>query len=106
MDNGLREFFQRLEDGVEPTDNAAIVPHGERSCPICGKRMIVEGQHGIRTDVCPEHGVWLDIGELAALISNVRSRDRVTQHREVRDAKREGIWKGAAFGTWAFLFDD
>jgi len=44
---------------------------GKRRCPRCARRMKVGAAAGskVDVDVCPTgHGVWLDAGELAALI--------------------------------------
>jgi len=40
------------------------VPEGQRPCPICRRPMAVETQHGVKVDLCPDHGVWLDRDEL------------------------------------------
>lgn len=105
-DYEVREFLRRLESGAGQSDNTQIVPHGERPCPICGKRMTVESEQGVQTDVCSEHGVWLDLDELQVIISRVRSSEERRRQRAVREAKREGVWMGAGRGIWAFLFLD
>jgi hypothetical protein len=43
----------------------------ERECPVCGRKMAVisYGETGENIDYCvDEHGVWLDKGELGAII--------------------------------------
>ena len=35
-----------------------------RPCPVCRQGMEHEREHGVEIDVCEEHGVWLDAGEL------------------------------------------
>ena len=42
------------------------------ACPICKKNMKEEKRDGVTIDICPEHGVWLDKGELHELIENNR----------------------------------
>ena len=64
---GVDEFFGALEQ-LEFTPNEELVPSGERECPICKKKMKAEIFHNITIDVCPNHGVWLDSGELQTLI--------------------------------------
>ena len=34
------------------------------NCPVCQKRLYVKEMHGVVVDVCDEHGIWLDRGEL------------------------------------------
>lgn len=105
MSDHVNDFLQRLETGSVLDPNAALVPHGERPCPICGQQMVVDEEEGIQTDVCPQHGVWLDLGELRTIISRVRSQEIRTHDRAVRTAKKDGLTKGALFGVWGFLMD-
>jgi len=46
----------------------------ERSlkCPVSGEPMKVESYMGVHIDWSPKHGVWLDNGELEAIINNLR----------------------------------
>ena len=103
-DYEIREFLRRLETGASRSDNAELVPHGERPCPICSKRMTVESELGVQTDVCGEHGVWLDLDELQVIIARVRSAEDQRHKRAVQDAKREATWGSTGRGIWAFLF--
>jgi Zn-finger nucleic acid-binding protein len=41
-------------------------------CPHCGEEMKVEKLHGVHIDWCDDHGVWLDDGELDAILNNLR----------------------------------
>ena len=41
-------------------------------CPVCAEPMGIEDLHGVGLDWCREHGVWLDAGELEAMLSNLR----------------------------------
>ena len=51
-----------LSDGVRDRPEPA-------HCPQCHALMRVEaGKSGVRYDVCDEHGVWFDAGELAAAL--------------------------------------
>lgn len=50
-------------------------PRDERrdlACPRCDKPMLRELYHEVLIDWCPAHGVWLDRGELAAILNNLR----------------------------------
>ena len=66
--SGADEFFGALER-LQFTSNDQVVPTGQRECPICKKVMVVEDLHGITLDVCRNHGVWLDSGELETIVS-------------------------------------
>jgi Zn-finger nucleic acid-binding protein len=45
------------------------VASGAASCPTCGEVMEAQGgATGITVDVCSRHGIWLDAGELGALL--------------------------------------
>ena len=47
-----------------------------RGCPHCGLRMNLAWIDFLQLDRCPEHGVWLDKGELSeALRSGIKSKD-------------------------------
>lgn len=54
-----------------------------RLCPVCGERMAFFKQFDIVMDVCEDHGVWLDQGELATLL------ERTYWHRRENDDGRE-----------------
>ncbi len=42
------------------------------SCPQCSKNMTLERYQEVHLDRCPTHGIWLDTGELEALLNNLR----------------------------------
>ena len=76
-------FLQKLEclhsESVSPNDQ--IVAPGERECPICKRKMLVQGREGLTVDTCPEHGVWLDSGELEAIVGRLRRGAKInTDH--------------------------
>jgi len=91
------------------TPNPEVAPEGERACPICGYRMLLDRTAGITMDVCEEHGVWLDKGELETIVAKVdelvSTRLRQRQRSAVRRAKKEGKMSGALYGFWSFLGD-
>ena len=39
-------------------------PWGAALCPICQAEMRVGYRAEVRFDICPQHGVWLDSGEI------------------------------------------
>ena len=51
----------------------------DRRCPVCSVRLrdALLGDSGVRVDHCPlQHGIWLDAGELKAVIATVAEPDR------------------------------
>jgi len=47
-----------------------------RKCPVCTKTMNRKnfmGQSGVITDICAEHGIWLDSGELRQIMEWVKT---------------------------------
>ena len=71
-DAAARALDRMTRPGPGPND--ALVPTGRRPCPICGRTMRAWNDSGIVLDVCPEHGIWLDRGELEALLARPRRR--------------------------------
>ncbi|HET6429919.1 MAG TPA: zf-TFIIB domain-containing protein [Phycisphaerae bacterium] len=90
--------------GTECTEQSPVPP-GQRPCPICGRHMDVETFLGVSIDACNDHGVWLDRGELPAMIAKVRAGKRISRTTEIRRARREGKMSGALFGAWSLLWD-
>ena len=107
MDNETLEFLADLEreETQPPASNENLVPQGERLCPICSEKMVVEFEYGVHVDVCPSHGVWLDRGELRAMASLIRSGERINRRKAIKDAKRDGKISGTVFGAWSLLFE-
>ena len=106
MDAETLAFLAELEEDIKRIPNEELVPHCQRDCPICKRAMVVEADHGISYDVCPDHGIWLDYGELAAVISSIRSGERISRSLAIKKAKSDGQWAGAARGIWSLMFDD
>lgn len=50
-----------------PRDEARVL-----SCPHCEGKLRQENYHEVIIDWCPTHGVWLDNGELDAILNNLR----------------------------------
>ena len=107
MDDDTLQFLADLEREQSFPSNDHLIPPGERPCPICAKKMQVEIEQGIPIDACPEHGVWLDRGELPSIISKIRRGERVNRIQLIREAKakREGKKSGIILGVWSLLLD-
>jgi Zn-finger nucleic acid-binding protein len=59
------DLFRRVQ--APPVDERRAL-----QCPECGETMNVEKLHDVHIDWCKEHGVWLDNGELEAMLNNLR----------------------------------
>jgi Zn-finger nucleic acid-binding protein len=85
------------------------IAEGQRPCPVCGSTMQVQRKQGISIDVCPEHGIWLDDGELEKIVKSIRtqmgSRHRRSLQRARRGSRSDGVVAGSIFGFWALLWD-
>lgn len=92
----------RAEDRPDTEEQAAIEAQGSASvkqleasedihtCPTCGVEMskqVFAYESGVTTDVCNEHGVWLDEGELHRIEAWYEA------HEKHLDADRE-VWGG------------
>ncbi len=67
--------------------------------------MRTESQFGVAVDVCPDHGVWLDHGELEMIVTAMKAVPPAVRWQVIEKARREGKMQGALFGLWAFLMD-
>lgn len=74
--------------------NEKLIPAGERTCPICVQKLSVEVAYGIAFDVCGDHGIWLDRGELESIIARIRSGERISRKQAIRDARNRGEREG------------
>lgn len=109
MHDDTLAFLEDLENELDRegvSSNDQIVPPGQRECPICKQVMSVEQQGLVSVDVCAQHGVWLDNGELRAMLGNVRSGERINQKAAMRRARREGKKSAMLLGGWSLFFDD
>jgi hypothetical protein len=93
-------YFERLEKGggVEPTVFERLLPHGRRPCPFCGSLMIEKRTYGAITDVCPQHGRWLDADQWELFLAACGSRRRSGRLRSLGE---EGEGGGAADGSYS-----
>lgn len=95
-----------MSDRPDPSDESdVVVEPGKRPCPICGNHMIVERNGKVRMDVCEDHGVWLDTGELESIVRRVRSKGRASADNKVSRARHQGKVSGMLWGPLSFLFD-
>ncbi len=69
-----------------------------RNCPVCHEPMAQHRRELITVDVCEAHGIWLDKGELEAILQqqSVAESDRVNTARGRPSDER---WKWLALGT-------
>lgn len=40
----------------------------ELLCPVCWEPLVTVVRHGVHVEHCPEHGVWLERGELETIV--------------------------------------
>jgi len=107
MSSEIDELAGALADlsGREGPENAQLVPPGQRPCPICGRHMQVEQFSGVPIDVCRDHGLWLDVGELPTILAQARSGERRRRLHEIREARQKGKVSGTIFGIWSLLWE-
>lgn len=84
FDTGELELVSELA-GVEPSkletalQAAGSGTPGRRRCPRCGRKMLVSPvgrEPPIEVDRCPVgQGIWLDAGELAAIVKSLGGTD-------------------------------
>jgi len=84
--------------------NAEAVREGQRPCPICAHVMATRKEGAITVDVCEDHGIWLDKGELEAVRSAARDFQRRRDESSARAASRDS-WADTLFPFLGGLFD-
>ena len=76
-------------------------------CPFCGESMRVEHRRGVEIDVCDEHGIWLDRGELERILERAQasedSPEPAAPSRATASARRPPPAAGSSW--WAYLID-
>jgi Zn-finger nucleic acid-binding protein len=87
----------RMKNSKPLHNNEDIVPEGERACPICGESMVIKRKRGVSIDVCEEHGVWMDRGEMGKIIERIRKRDALAYEKMLKKAKLEESSSWAVF---------
>lgn len=61
-----------FKDLIRHEEKPPVDPDRKLACPKCGKDMRIETYKEVGMDWCPDHGVWLDSGELEAIENNLR----------------------------------
>jgi len=65
----ISSWFSFLKREVyPPVDRDRVL-----KCPICGEPMQLVEHHEVFIDRCEKHGVWLDNGELEAILNNLKA---------------------------------
>ncbi|MFH0907298.1 MAG: zf-TFIIB domain-containing protein [bacterium] len=80
LDAGELGLILRGDTGFDHAPLLRDVRKSGRRCPVCSVRMreALFAESGVRVDHCPmRHGIWLDAGELKAIIETVAEPDRV-----------------------------
>jgi len=72
-------------------------------CPKCSREMIKRSSYGaVEFDLCQDHGVWLDKGELKRLVEGFEADERL-QREETSEARRSGRLEGSFLGLWSLF---
>ncbi|MBN2712948.1 MAG: zf-TFIIB domain-containing protein [Planctomycetes bacterium] len=90
---------------LAPHENSQIKPEGERPCPICGAVMESNIVKGVNVDLCAEHGVWLDNGELESIVRKIKGYEKRRASSAAKKAKSEGKRDALALGWLSLLFE-
>ena len=72
-------------------------------CPVCGTAMIHDTVSRVEVDVCEEHGMWLDAGELERIRFNKHvagRKRRGAQLKKMRHKARVEGWLGGISSLW------
>lgn len=93
-----RELFRVVPRALPARENPALAAVRYLPCPVCGKRMNRNnfgGTSGVVVDVCAQHGIWFDPGELPRILEFVqaggleRARERARlEHHDAERARR------------------
>jgi Zn-finger nucleic acid-binding protein len=69
------------EDGITEVE----AYDGSRLCPVCGRRMEQQVYRKAQIEVCEQHGVWLDKGELESILEAQakRAASRLRLHKQL-----------------------
>lgn len=91
----------------QPTDQN--LPASRRLCPVCSEPLAREERYRVPVDICKEHGIWLDRGELQEIIQRdwvqgaALDEERLQIARQV--GRQEGKVSGAFWGWLSLLWD-
>ena len=81
----LREVWSSFKESLAPEheapkeqpapgDNRRVVPEGQRRCPVSRGYMESDARDDVIADICDDHGIWLDEGELDHLVQRMETR--------------------------------
>ncbi len=92
---------ERLQLGTKqaPQVPGRLGPVRYLPCPDCQKRMNRKNfgeRSGVVVDVCKDHGIWLDTGELPRVLAFVERGGLTESTRRKEEAKREAHRKTLA----------
>jgi len=65
-------FANLFSDAFRTEMVPGVDPDRVLQCPQCHKDMVVDKYQGVHLDWCHEHGIFLDNGELEAMLNNLR----------------------------------
>jgi Zn-finger nucleic acid-binding protein len=100
-------FAERIAAGVKsarPPQNNTLGPVRYLPCPTCGVRMNRKNfgeRSGVIVDVCRQHGIWFDRGELPRVLAFVESGGLILA--EAREEARKRELKREAAAAAAFV---
>ena len=75
------------------------------NCPTCGKAMTKRDSHDVEIDMCADHGIWLDKGELRKIVDEADDRARAAIPVHDGD-RRRGRFEGIFLGWLSFFLPD
>jgi hypothetical protein len=65
------ELIMKRKAALEAAAQSAERKSHYMKCPKCGASLTTEEFHGVQIDRCPDcHGIWLDGGEIDAVIAH------------------------------------
>ena len=91
------------DDSIEEVWPVDETREGSRPCPVCSRKMVVERKGKVTVDLCPEHGVWLDAGELESICKSIRMAAAVSRHKAVCKAHDQEKRRWARYHWWGLF---
>jgi len=80
-------------------------PVDQRACPVCSVPLVQTMVKGVAVDVCENHGIWLDNGELEIILAKQRRTMSTSKRNAINRARKDGKVSGALFGWLSLLVD-
>ncbi|MCE9584910.1 MAG: zf-TFIIB domain-containing protein [Planctomycetes bacterium] len=94
---------KRSNDEIEEIYPLDEVRPGKVPCPVCKRAMRIEKKGPVEVDVCGEHGVWLDKGELERILSAMRGRAARVRHLAVKMERSASRRQPHDYGWWSLF---